>query len=234
MDIGYTIQKNVEQSCSHYNDWIISLVSPFVGQRVLDCGCSIGNITGAFLDRELVVGTDISESAIKEIKKKWQDHKNFLGFVEAIETMAVEKYQQYKLDTIMCINVLEHIEDDRQAIQLFHDILEENGRLVLYVPAFQWLYGSMDKADHHFRRYTRKRLRTIFEDSGFTLEKQHYVNFFGIPAWFFNGRVAKEPLINRKKYQLYNSLVPFFRRMEAYVVPPIGLSLFSVYRKTGK
>ncbi|MFC1727454.1 class I SAM-dependent methyltransferase [Patescibacteria group bacterium] len=232
MDIGFKLQQSVEKSLGHYQSWIYDCLSPYLGERILDAGCAIGNITQHFLDKEFILGLDISKDAVSEISKRFEGKTNFQAHTQDLSRIKPVKFRKFHFDTITCLNVLEHIKDDKQLISTFNQILSNNGVLILLVPAFDWLFGEMDRIDNHHRRYTKKMLKKLFQNSGFTLKKQLYFNFFGMFGWFLNGKVLKKGQGSQKNFKIFNSLVPVFRKAESFFPPPIGLSILSIYIKT--
>lgn len=215
----------------NYHKWIYEVIEPYLGNRILDVGCAIGNITCFFLNRELVVGLDPSENFVQTIKSKFSSYKNFQAIQADISNEETVNLKKKKFDTVTCLNVLEHIGDDVRALRNIHKILDNKGRLVLLVPAFKCLYGTVDKTDQHYRRYTKQELRLKLKKSGFIVEKQFYMNVLGIPGWYLNGKILKKPLVSHKSLAFYDRLVPVLAWFERKFKPPIGLSLITVCKK---
>src|SRR5262249_15476603 len=101
------------------------------------------------------------------------------------------RFGDERIDTIVALNVVEHIEDDVGALATMREILAPNGRMVILGPARQSIYGEMDKALGHFRRYSKRTLADCFRRAGFRVEKLAWFNRFGVAGWWFNGRVRK-------------------------------------------
>jgi SAM-dependent methyltransferase len=215
----------------NYNRWIFELTAPFLGKRILDIGCSIGNITQHFLDRDCIVGVDCDGKAIEEIQRRFSRYSNFHGFHSDFSNLDLDNLQTFAFDTITCLNVLEHIDDDHNALVTMHTLLVDSGRLVLIVPALQWLYGSMDAADGHFRRYSTRELKEKLSTAGFTVSKLQYRNLPGIFGWFLNGRIRKVPFIPKKQLALYDKIIPLIQRLEKRVSFPVGQSILAVAEK---
>ncbi|NQX88405.1 MAG: class I SAM-dependent methyltransferase [Halioglobus sp.] len=87
-----------------------------------------------------------------------------------------------KFDLICLLDVLEHIEEDESAVGALKDLLKPGGRVVITVPAYQWMFGRHDKMLHHFRRYSRKNLCALFSLHNFCIAKESYFNTFLFPA----------------------------------------------------
>lgn len=214
-----------------YNEWIYEQFRPLIGKRILDVGCAIGNITRYYLDRELVVGIDVVEEFINKVQERFADRPNFKVLLVDIADSAVLSLASEKIDTIICVNVLEHVEDDILALNNMKQVLVAGGRLLLLVPAFKFLYGTMDIADNHYRRYHKQMLRDRLLETGFVVESQYYMNLIGMLGWFLNGKILRNEIIESSHYSFYNKIVPVIAKMEGLVHPPFGLSLISVARK---
>ena len=228
------IQKRLA-AVGNYNAWIYSNIAPYVGQRVLDVGCALGNITSFFHDRERVIGLDVAPEFGDLFRANFA-HLPQYSFLHAdFDDFDPESLRHERIDTITCLNVLEHIKEDVGALQTMRQILEPGGRLVMLVPAYRPLYGTMDAADHHYRRYAAREVRRKLGEAGFAVERVWHMNVPGLLAWFINGKILRKTLASEGQYGLYNALVPYFRATEKLLPggPPIGLSVLAVGRKPG-
>jgi len=135
-----------------------------------------------------------------------------------------------RIDTVLCLNVLEHVERDDVALRGLHDLLEPGGRLVLLVPALPALYGSLDRALDHHRRYSRNELLQKLRAAGFEVETNRFFNLLGVLGWTMNSRILKRTTFPPLQLALYDRLVPLFR-LESRFRLPIGMSLIAVARK---
>ncbi|MCM8794452.1 MAG: class I SAM-dependent methyltransferase [Candidatus Omnitrophica bacterium] len=229
---GYSseIQERLKNAV-HYYQWIYRTVKPFLGARVLEVGCGGGHFTRLLLDRERVVSTDISKIYVEEVAGRHKNLENFSAFVFDILDPSLLSLSSEQFDTVVCLNVLEHIEDDATALSHIGSVLAPGGRLILLVPALKWLYGEMDRADRHFRRYTKKELSCKLSDASFTLEKMLYFNFLGTFGWFLNGRILKRKLLPENQLGAFDRLVPFLAAVESVVPIPFGQSLIAIARR---
>ena len=135
-----------------------------------------------------------------------------------------------RLDTVVCLNVLEHIEDDRVTLRRLHDALVPGGRLVLLVPAHQWLYGAIDRAIDHYRRYERAGLVSRIEEAGFRVEHTAFFNRLGVLGWYVNSVLLRRTRVPGFQLRLQNLLVPLLRAESALPLP-FGMSLIAVARR---
>jgi len=233
--VGYeTLQRMA--SVTHYNRWIYEELAPYAGQRVLEVGCGIGNMTDFFLDRELLVGIDRMPASVAFIRQRFRGLSNIdILQADIVDPTIVPRLRSYRFDTVMCINVLEHIEDDRQALQHMWKVLEPKGRLLLLVPAGRYLYGTLDQALGHYRRYERDELAQRVIEAGFTPLQLRYMNLAGIPGWYLNSRIRKQRLLPKSQLQWFDRLAPLFIRGERLLRRiwdiPLGQSLICIAEK---
>jgi SAM-dependent methyltransferase len=219
------------QAASAYNRWIIDQARPHLGRRVLDAGCGAGNLTELLLDRELVVAVDEWPEFVATMHKRFAGAGNVTAHRgDLADPALVEQLRPYGIDSVVCSNVLEHVDDDRQALSNFAALLPPGGRVFLLVPAFPLLYGAMDAADHHFRRYTKRILRRRVEGLRLDIERSWYMNAPGVVSWFLYGRVLGRSEVPEDMYSAYDRLIPLVSRVERVARPPVGQSLVAVLR----
>jgi SAM-dependent methyltransferase len=219
-------------NADNYNRWIYEQIAPYLGVRILDVGCAIGNITQFYADRELVVGLDVVPEELAVARERFAD-KNFEAHHLDVSSDLLRQFRDRNLDTAVCLNVLEHVEDDVHALRNMRDTLVPGARICLLVPVNRWLFGPMDEVDHHFRRYTKAELNAKLAEADVVVEHQRYFNLLGIPAWFFSNRVLRQSMAAPAQYAFYDRLVPVLRFLERIVPPPAGLSLVTICRTPG-
>lgn len=219
-------------SARNYREWMYRRLAPHIGQRVLEIGAGIGNFTRLLLDRELVVATDNYPPCIEYLKQHLGDRLKAPPALLDASGEIGSRLRSYEFDTIVCLNVLEHIEDDLRALTQMYELLVPGGRLVLLVPAFQVLYGSVDKALGHYRRYTRRDLLPTMQRAGFAIENSFYMNVIGMAGWFWNNRIIKRTEESGKQIGVFDRYIaPLAELTERLVPPPAGLSLIAIGRK---
>ncbi len=209
-----------------YNRWMFDRLRPWVGRRVLEIGAGIGNMSAFFADRERVVLTDTEPYYLGRLRERFADRPQVS--VAELRLPAVSPgLVAERLDTVVCLNVLEHIEDDRAALRAMHDLLAPGGRLVLLVPSLRGLFGTLDEALGHFRRYVPDELAEKLPAAGFRLRHLEYFNLAGVPGWWVAGRVLRRRLIPTGALRWYEALVPLFR-LERLLPWRIGQSLVAI------
>lgn len=231
-----TMSPAMEQAKNYYA-WIAERVAPAVGQRVVDVGGGRGSLLSYFLDRERLFAVDISEDAVAFMRESFGGRSKVTALCADVNTAAAqERLRAEEVDSILCTNVLEHVEDDRAMLASFHAILNPvEGRLALLVPAHQWLYGSLDALAGHFRRYTRAEVKAKLEAVGFVVEQVGYMNAAAIPGWFLAARVLRQGLADSSatasQVLFYDRfLLPLTRAVESVIPPPCGLSVLALAR----
>jgi SAM-dependent methyltransferase len=217
---------------ANYFAWQAKLVTPELGQRVVEVGCGTGNFTGALLDREAVIAVDVDADCIERLARRYRDRENLHSVVADAADLCPEQLLSYRPDSCVCLNVLEHIEDDRGTLQRIASILPSGGVIVLIVPAFESLYGPIDSNLGHWRRYSRKSFKKLAQASGLKIKKLRYMNFVGFFGWWLNAHVLHRDRQSEKQIEFFDRfIVPPLSLMEAIVAPPFGQSLFVVLEK---
>ena len=213
----------------NYNRWLYSLVEPFIGQRVLEIGPGIGNMTGLMLNHvDLLVGMEPNPYCVDVLKEMMPKSSNYIILHTKIEDCDTAALKNYRFDTILCMNVLEHIENDISVLKSFEEILSTEGKVVLLVPAMPVAFGPIDQAVGHFRRYTARTMKKALAETNLKLQTIYYTNFLGFWGWLFNAKVRRSVRQNEGQIQLFDSLVPILSILEKIIHPPIGLSLITV------
>ena len=215
-----------------YNRWLVSRFEHAIGKRVLEIGAGFGNITRHLKGRELLVASDLDPVALEHLKGVFRDDRSVrvASYRFPLDDAAREEIRSLAIDTVVCLNVLEHIEDDRTTLGNMYEALAPGGRLVLLVPAFARLYSTLDEHLHHFRRYERDELERKIREAGFELEDLRFVNRPGIFGWWLNGRVLKRRVLPRGQLVAFKLLMPMLKREEKRP-PTAGLSLLAIARK---
>jgi glycosyltransferase involved in cell wall biosynthesis len=229
-DIVYqTLQKM--KKLHRYNRWIFSEFQPFLGRRVLEIGSGIGNITKFLLDREFIIATDVDPKYLTFLRNTFGQYKKFMIETLDISGSDVGRYRPYHIDSVICFNVLEHIEEDEKALKNIFDLLEPRGRLLLFVPSHRWLYGSLDRHLGHHRRYGKEELKKKLEDAGFRVIFSKYFNRIGILGWYLNGKILRRKKLPSFQLRIYNLFVPLFK-LEELLPLPFGTSLLAVAERS--
>ncbi|MDP3643896.1 MAG: methyltransferase [Bacteroidota bacterium] len=221
-----------------FNRWMYETIKPFCKGRILEIGGGIGNISGCFLSdgSELVV-TELQEEYCRILGNKFKDHQN-LKSVLAMDIVDPEFDSKYSslfgsFDTVFALNVVEHIANDQKAITNCKKLLKIGGHLIILVPAFQAIFNHFDTALGHFRRYTAKTLRPVFENNNLQVIHWQYFNLIGIAGWWVSGALLRKKVIPEGQMKLYNFFVPVFRLIDKITHKWMGLSVIMVGKVNG-
>ena len=209
-----------------YNRWMYDRLRPWVGRRVLEIGAGIGNMSEFLVDRDRVVLTDTEPYYLDRLRARYAELPH-VTVAELRLPASNPRLAAERLDTVVCLNVLEHIEDDRGSLVAMRDLLAPGGRLILLVPSLRALYGTLDEALGHFRRYVPRELAAKLAAAGFRVPHLEYFNLAGVPGWWFTGRVLRRRLIPQGALRWYDALVPLFR-LERLLPWRIGQSLIAI------
>ena len=232
---GFSEHLEVGKGTPNYNRWIADQFTPYVGQHVLEAGCGVGTLSEYWIDRASFVGVDTEAECVAKCQLRFADrpHARFVHDRVGAPDW-VSRWSQFRPDTIVAINVLEHIREDLEALRGWRSILlaRGGGRICVFVPAFEFAYSAFDHRYGHYRRYTKESLRDKLLDAGLELEVLRYFNLPGLLGWWSafvllrtQGTMGTAPL------GFYDRVVvPIARRIEDAVAPPFGNSVIAVCR----
>ena len=215
-------------NAKHYNKWVYSLINPYLKSPVLEVGSGIGTITNLILKKFQVLASEYDQDYLKFLKKKYSSNKNFKGavFIDLTKFTKIGKF-----DTVVCTNVLHHVKDDKLAINNINKYLKKGGHLILQEPAHQFLFGSLDIAQNHYRRYELKNLSRKLSQHGFKVEKSFYFNFLGFLGWLINSILLRRSTISNSQMLIIDKLIKTTSKVEDQIHLPFGLSVFVIARK---
>ena len=227
-EYGSHILSELERA-HRFNLWMGETLRPYVGDRVLEIGAGIGNLTNQFIPRELYVASDINPNYLHYLRS-YSFGKPYLRVAE-IDASLPEHFEgmEREFDTALMINVLEHVPDEQVALRNLRLALRSGGRAVILVPQHPSIYGSLDRALEHKKRYTRDELKQALTGAGFHVEKIFDFNRVSVPGWFLNGRILRKKTFSRLQLKLVNTLVPLFKIIDR-LFPWSGLSIIAVAR----
>ncbi len=216
-----------------YHQWFYDVSKPFLGRNILDIGSGVGNHLPFFNGRKLTC-LDASPESVANLEAEFgaPDREFIVG--DICDPNVIGQLSAKQIDTATCYNVLEHIEDHETALRNVRQILEPaKGKLILVVPAHEFLYGEMDHLAGHYRRFSKRQLDAVLQQCGFRVVHSRYMNAIGAVGWFVNGRVFKPkhlstPSLNTQLVLFSRLLVPGIRLVESVLAPPFGQSLMAV------
>lgn len=224
-------------SARPYFGWQFAQFAPYVGKRAVDVGCGLGSFVPHFLERGVEGYWGVEPDA--DLRKRFAErHRNprarLTAATDATNPGLAEEMRALAIDTSFSVNVLEHIERDDLALRHMIEGTKAGGHVCLLVPAHPFLYGSLDRLDNHFRRYTKATLRELVARAGggsVAWVDLYHFNALAAFGWFLKGRVLKETKQADENYALMNAVLPFVSRAEKLTRPPFGLSLIAILRR---
>ena len=201
-----------------FNRWMADTIRPYVQERVLEIGAGMGNLTHALArGRQRYIASDIDHEHLSRLQSRL---RHFLN-VET-RTCDLSKSSDFEpladaVDTVICLNVLEHIEDDLGALRNIHSALSPGGRAIVLVPCGQEIYGQLDVILGHYRRYSEAQLRAVFEQAGFEVERVLQFNRVSRPSWYVTAKLMKRSRISRFQLKIFDRLVWLWRRIDRFI-----------------
>lgn len=214
----------------HFNRWMGDVLRPYIGRHVLEIGAGIGNLTRRFCPRDAYTVTDVNPLYLDYLARTFRGRPYVdvrkCDLSDARDFTALRG----RYDTVVCLNVLEHVADEAAALANLHGALEPGGRAIVLVPQSPSLHGSLDDVLGHVRRYTRATLSAALTRAGFEVERMFDFNRATTPAWWLNGRVLRRRHFGRVQLKIVNHSVWLMRPLDA-VLPWPGTSLVAVAKR---
>lgn len=221
----------------NYHRWILDIFRPYLGRRVVEVGAGSGSFS------ELILETD--PERLDALEPSANMYPLLAAHLQHLDSGKVGRAHQGTLtdsvdairkagtpDSVVYVNVLEHVEDDAHELATIYSLLRPQGHALIFVPANPWLFGSMDREFGHFRRYTMKELRGKCEAAGFTIRRASHFDFLGIAPWWLKYCLFKSRTMEPSAVRLYDRwVVPASRFLETLIPPPIGKNIVLVAGK---
>ena len=229
---GYTTLARMESGAPNYNTWLGERFRAHAGARVLEVGAGIGTITALLAEgRQKVVALEVDPFYVRRLQNRFRGTPQVVPYLSDVALADYSTLAKERFDSIVLSNVMEHIPDDAGAVRRFAQILAPGGKVLILVPALPAIFGALDEAVGHYRRYTPASLREVLDSNGFEVEALEWMNLVGIPGWFVNGKLLRRRAMPPLQLRLYDQLAPWLARAESKVKLPVGMSLFCVARR---
>lgn len=221
----------------NYHRWILELFAPYMGSRLVEVGAGTGSFSELILERApesltLVEPSREMYAVLDGRAREWAARADVETRNDFFAAVAEEVSVGRRPDSIIYVNVLEHVSDDEAELRAVHRALPKGGRLFIFVPAFQWLYGGFDRRVAHLRRYARPELERKCSAAGFKVLKSVYFDLAGIAPWWVKYCLLKSDSMEPSLVRLYDRcIVPFIKVAERIVPPPVGKNILLVAEK---
>jgi SAM-dependent methyltransferase len=220
----------------NYHKWILNEFRPFLGKKLVEVGAGTGSFSELLLQEKpeeisFIEPSEMFQYLQQNLKQVSAGTK--INFYRAI--FADVRTEIKDADSIIYVNVLEHIEDDRAELKMIYETLVKGGRCFLFVPALMSLYGEFDRKIGHFRRYAKKELEEKCISAGFKILKSKYFDFTGIVPWWVKYKLLKSDSLESGAVTLYDKIaVPVISRFETVFPIPVGKNVLLIAEKGKK
>jgi len=216
----------------NYYSWIMEVFRPLLRGKVAEIGAGIGTFSQYLLPH--VSALDLfepSQNLLPSLNNRFNDDERVTVYNETLECALSRTEHLY--DSIVMVNVLEHIEDDSAALQGLWRHLNPGGHLLLYVPAMPFLYSRHDQAIGHYRRYTQQVLKERVLNAGFHIVRAQYMDVIGILPWFLINTLGRQTTLNPSAVKLYDTVgIPLTKFIEKFITVPFGKNLIVIAQKS--
>jgi glycosyltransferase involved in cell wall biosynthesis len=216
-------------SAPRFTKWMADVIRPHVGENVLEIGAGMGSLTLQLIPRRSYWASDVNPLYLTHLQNLARNRPYLHeSFTNAEQRTSYPGHQ--KFDTVICLNVVEHLADDLTALSNIRSVLEDGGKAIILVPCGPRLFGSLDEVLGHHRRYTRKQLTELLEKAGFQLQDMIEFNRIGVIAWWLNAQLLRRRTFGFWQIKILNLLTPLFRVIDAFL-PWAPLSLIAVVQR---
>jgi len=210
-----------------FNGWMADIIRGYCGNRVLEIGSGVGNLTRKLIPRSAYVASDINPLYLQTLQALSSNRPYMQASYCDVTDLSSFPHTGGGYDTVICLNVIEHVENDRAALANIKSVLSAEGRAIVLVPQGEWNFGTLDQVLGHQRRYTKATLAKLAQDCGFVVGEIREFNRVGTPAWFLNGKILRRRAFGLLQIWMLDFLTPFFRIIDG-LLPFPGLSLIAV------
>lgn len=213
---GFMILQAVRRA-KKFNRWLFSQFEEDLGDEVLEAGSGIGNLTEFLLDKKRLVCVDYEDFYVDRLEQSYGHLANFN--VQRADLLCPDQMESAvrgdKVDSAMCINVMEHIEDDVAVMRNLAGVVKPGGTVVVLIPHDQDLYSGVDRALGHYRRYDEQTLRKVVEEAGLVVERIRLFNRLGGLGWRISGKVLRKETLSPGQMRVFEWLMPLAKMMDA-------------------
>jgi SAM-dependent methyltransferase len=204
-------------SARRFNRWMADTLTPFINGSVLEAGAGIGNLTEyLFHPGSRYVAAELEPDHLEILTRRMQSRPGLtIAKCDLLQPDDLRPYRN-QMDTVVCLNVLEHIAEDVCVLQNLYSCLRCGGHAVILVPQGPRAYGSLDRVLRHQRRYSKSELRSKLTAAGFHVDRMIEFNRITYPAWIFSSCIVKRKTLSGTQLRILDFLVPLWRRIDRF------------------
>lgn len=219
-----------------YYAWTLAMFGAAISGPAVDAGAGSGHFSALLADKvSPLLLLEGGMENLRTLRHRFANRPD-ISIQEIDLNNCSGEISAFHASSIFTLDVLEHMEDDARMLAQFHSALPPHGKLYIKVPALAWLYGPVDQASGHFRRYTRRSLRLAVESAGFRVLRCHYMNLAGVAPYFVKSRILRKrqnfsKTFNERQIRRIAAVIPWLQRLDRILGPPLGLSVICVAEK---
>ncbi len=213
--------------------YFVGHISPFIKGRVLEVGAGIGTTTAMLCEGRRYESWSCLEPDAELLRQLSARRAagNLPEYCEPVSGTLSDLPNGTTFDTVLYIDVLEHIEDDRGELAAAAKFVAPEGHLMVVSPSHNWLYTSFDFAVGHFRRYNRKMLRTV-APTDLVPAKLFYLDSVGLFASLANKLVLHQVEPTRKQLMVWDRvLVPLSKLFDPLLGYNFGKQIIAIWKR---
>ncbi len=227
---------SIISSANRFNSWMYDQINPYLIDEILEVGSGIGNLSRFLIeDDHQTTLSDYNSDYAKTLKGLYEfnDKVSEILTIDLQDPDFDKTYMKYKekFNSIVMLNVIEHLENDHEAIRNCKFLLKNSGNLIILAPSYQFLYCRLDKELGHFRRYTKATLSDLFNQGNFKIIKATHFNLLGVLGWLISGKIIAKKQIGKNEMSAFDKLVPIARIMDKIIFNKAGLSVVVIGKK---
>lgn len=232
---GRTLEQRGDQV--NYRKYQHSLIEPHCGAALLEVGAGSGDFSADCHRQQRLVVTDVDPDAVAALARRFADRPEVAARQLDVATLTPAEAKDLAarlgpVDTVLAINVLEHLEDHVEALRALSMLVKPGGNLVMWVPGYQQLYGEFDRSVGHVRRYTPTTLAAAAEQANLRVDVSRPVNLLGGIAWWAAVRKGGAGSPNGKLVKIYDAaIVPVTRILDKFPIP-FGQTILGSFTRT--
>jgi glycosyltransferase involved in cell wall biosynthesis len=214
-----------------YLSWLARILRRHMGDEILEVGAGIGSLSGRLMGRRMLyMAAEKDPLHLHALRNRFLRTPNVV--VQHIDPQIPEHFTGLEacFDTVLCLNILEYLDDPARTLESLRATLKPNGVLIVLVPQGPRLFGSLDRGLGHKRRYGSSQARRLLESEAFEVEKVYNFNKAGAPPWWAYSRLLGKRHINKVILKIFDKTVWLWRHLDR-LMPWPGLSLILVARK---